>query len=129
MASKSPGELKNLIQQVFAAGEAMDLDRFAQNFTEDAVYQFSNEPIVYGRQGIAEADSIAAFNKTVNSIKHHIKNMWELDNMLIVEMDVTYVRKDGKVLNLPACDTVWFNGNLVQKMNIYMDITPVFTEV
>lgn len=128
MASRSPGDLKKLIQQVFEAGEAMDIDRFAQKFTEDAVYQFGNKPVVYGREGITKADSIAAFNKTVNSIKHHIKNMWELGNMLIVEMDVTYVRKDGKIFNLPACDTVWFNGNLVQRMNIYMDITPVFTE-
>lgn len=129
MSTRSPGNLKKLMQQVFASGEAMDIDRFAQNFAEDAVYQFGNEPVVYGRQGIKEAESIAAFNQTVNSIKHHIKNMWELGNMLIVEMDVTYVRKDGKIFNLPACDTVWFKGNLVQKMNIYMDITPVFTEL
>ncbi|BAZ50416.1 hypothetical protein NIES4103_30320 [Nostoc sp. NIES-4103] len=125
MAERSPGDLKKLIQQVFEAGEAMDIDRFAQKFTEDAVYKFGNEPVVYGRQEIAKADSIAAFNTTVNSIKHHIENMWELGNMLIVEMDVTYVRKDGEIFNLPACDTVWFDGNLVQRMNIYMDITPV----
>lgn len=128
MTERPPGELKKLIQQVFAAGEAMDIDKFAQKFTEDAVYQFGNEPIVYGRQGINAADSIAAFNKTVNSIKHHIKNMWEMGDLLIVEMNVTYVRKDGKTFNLPACDTIWFDENLVQKMNIYMDITPVFTE-
>lgn len=128
MAEKPSGDLKQIIQQVFAAGEAMDIDRFAQKFAEDAVYQFGNEPVVYGRQGIMQAESIAAFNQTVNSIKHHIKNMWQMDSMLIVEMDVTYVRKDGKTFNLPACDTVWFDGNLVKEMNIYMDITPVFTE-
>lgn len=128
MADRMPGELAALIQKVFEAGEAMDVERFAERFTEDTCYQFGNEPIVYSRQGIKEADSIAAFNKTVKSIKHHIKGMWEIGDLLIVEMQVTYVRKDDKSFTLPACDTVHFEGDLVKEMRIYMDISPVFSE-
>jgi hypothetical protein len=123
-----PGELAGLIQKVFDAGEAMDVQRFAQRFTEDTLYQFGNTPIVRGRQGIIEADSIAAFNKTVKSIEHHVKRMWEIGDILIVEMAVTYVRKDDKSFTLPACDTVVFEGDLVKEMRIYMDINPVFAE-
>lgn len=128
MTMRMPGELAGLIQKVFDAGEAMDVQRFAQRFTEDTLYQFGNTPIVRGRQGIIEADSIAAFNNTVKSIKHHVKNMWELGDLLIVEMAVTYVRKDEKSFTLPACDTVIFEGDLVKEMRIYMDINPVFVE-
>jgi hypothetical protein len=128
MADRMPGELAGFIQRVFEAGEAMDVQRFAQRFTEDTAYQFGNEPIVRGRQGIIEAPSIAAFNKTVKSIKHHVKGMWEIGDLLVVEMQVTYVRHDGKSFTLPACDTVRFKGDLVQEMRIYMDIAPVFSE-
>jgi hypothetical protein len=126
MANRLPGELAQLIKGVFEAGEAMDVERFSGKFTEDAVYQFGNEPIVYGRQGIKDADSIKAFNKTVKSIKHHIKGMWEIGELLIVEMEVTYVRHNGKTFTLPACDTVRFKGDLVQQMRIFMDISPLF---
>jgi ketosteroid isomerase-like protein len=126
MVDRMPGELARLIRQVFEAGEAMDVHRFAQRFTEDALYQFGNEPPARGREGIIEARSIAAFNQTVKSIVHHVKGMWEIGDLLIVEMQVTYVRHDGKQFTLPACDTVRFKGDLVEEMRIYMDISPVF---
>ncbi len=126
MADRMPGELAGLIQKVFEAGEAMDVQKFASRFTEDTLYQFGNQPVVWGRQGIIEADSIAAFNQNVKSIEHHVKSMWEIGDLLVVEMTVTYVRKDGKSVTLPACDTVRFQGDLVKEMRIYMDINPLF---
>jgi len=127
MAERTPGELVALIQRVFEAGEAMDVQRFSERFTEDSLYQFGNEPIVKGREGIVNAKSIDTFNKTVRSIKHHVKNTWEIGDILIVEMEVTYVRGDGKSFTLPACDVVQFSRDLVQEMRIYMDISPVFS--
>lgn len=126
MSNRMPGDLAALIRKVFEAGEAMDVERFAARFTEDTWYQFGNEPVIRGRDGIRQAESIAAFNRTVQSIKHHVKGMWEIGDLLIVEMEVTYVRKDGKDFTLPACDTVRFEGDLVKEMRIYMDISPVF---
>lgn len=128
MVQRKPGELVALIQRVFDAGEAMDVQRFSRRFTDDCHYQFGNEPIVRGRDGIVNAQSIGAFNQTVRSIKHHVERTWELGDLLIVEMKVTYVRNDGKSFTLPACDLVWFAGELVQDMRIFMDISPVFVD-
>ncbi len=125
MTERKPGELKALIQKVFEAGEAMDVQKFASRFTEDTFYQFGNT-VVKGREGIINADSIASFNKYVQSIKHNVQQMWEIGDLLIVEMTVTYVRKDGLSFTLPACDTILFEGDLVKKMCIYMDINPLF---
>lgn len=127
MADRKPGELVGLIRHVFDAGEAMDVQRFAARFTEDTLYQFGNEPVVRGRQGIIEAPSIAAFNRTVRSIRHDVKKTWELGDTLIVEMEVTYVRLDGKSFTLPACDVIDFEGDLIKSMKIFMDISPMFT--
>ncbi|MEI3651421.1 MAG: hypothetical protein ACK5RT_20500 [Dolichospermum sp.] len=100
------GEKVDILKQVFLAGESMNIDNFVRFFSDDALYRFGNSPIVFGHEGIKQSS---------------------IDFLQKVE-DVTYIRKDGKTFNLPACDTVWFNEDLVQKMNIYMDITPVFTE-
>jgi len=129
MSNRKAGELVELIGHVFAAGEAMDLDRFVQRFSEDALYQIGNAPAIRGRQAMLDAESFKAFNSTVKSLVHNVTNTWEVGDILIVEMTVTYVRRrDSKSITLPACDTVLFKGDMVQEMRIYMDLSPLFED-
>ncbi|MGF2039718.1 MAG: nuclear transport factor 2 family protein [Nostoc sp. CmiVER01] len=113
-----------IVRQMFQAGESMNVNNFVEFYTDDCLYQFSNFPIAYGHQGIK--DNSIAFLNTVAKVYHHIKNMWEIGNTVICEMDVTYIRHDGKVFTLPCCDTIIFKGDKVQELRIYMNIDPVF---
>ncbi|MBD2449510.1 nuclear transport factor 2 family protein [Nostoc sp. FACHB-152] len=113
-----------IVRQMFQAGESMNVNNFVEFYTDDCLYQFSNFPIAYGHQGIK--DNSVAFLDTVAKVYHHIKNMWEIGNTVICEMDVTYIRHDGKVFTLPCCDTIIFKGDKVQELRIYMNIDPVF---
>lgn len=123
--SKFSGKKVEILKNLFLAGESMNLDNFVQFFTENAIYQFSNLPIVYGPQGIR--DSSVDFLKKVEGLHHHIKNIWELENeLLICEIEVTYIRHDGKVFTLPCSDIIRFTGDKIQEMFIYMDISPVY---
>jgi SnoaL-like domain/Domain of unknown function (DUF1857) len=124
-SEKLPGERTELIKRMFAAGESMNVENFVKFYTEDALYQFSNFPIAYGPQGIRDASG--DFLKVVAAVYHNIKSIWENGDTLICEMEVTYTRKDGRIFTLPCCDTIRLNGDLVQELRIYMDITPVFT--
>ena len=120
------GTKSEIVRRMFQAGESMNVDNFVKFYTDDALYQFSNFPVAYGPQGIK--DSSTAFLETVAKVYHHIKNMWEEGNTVICEMEVTYIRHDGKVFTLPCCDTIIFKGDKVQELRIYMDITPVFAK-
>jgi len=123
---KLSGEKVEIIKQLFLAGESMDLDNFVQYFTDDALYQFGNNPVVYGMEGIKGAS--VEFLKKVEGIHHHLKNIWEVgDNEMVVEMEVTYIRHDGKVFTLPCCDIIRLKGDKLQQMLIFMDISPVMT--
>ncbi|OUL18130.1 hypothetical protein BV378_37395 [Nostoc sp. RF31YmG] len=113
-----------IVRRMFQVGESMNVENFVKFYTEDALYQFSNFPVVYGPQGIRE--SSVDFLATVAKVYHHIKNMWEVGDTVICEMDVTYIRHDGKVFTLPCCDTIVFKGEKVQEVRIYMNIDPVF---
>ena len=116
----------NILKQMFLAGESMNVDNFVKFFTDDATYQFSNNPTVYGPEGIKS--SSVDFLKKVEGIHHHLMNIWEVgDNEMVVDMEVTYIRHDGKVFTLPCCDIIRLKGNKVQELYIYMDISPVFT--
>lgn len=119
------GPLCQIVRQMFLAGESMNVENFVKFYTEDAHYQFSNFPVAYGPQGIK--DSSVGFLNTVAKVYHHIMKMWEFGNTVICEMEVTYIRHDGKVFRLPCCDTIVFKGDKVQELRIFMDITPVFS--
>ncbi|BAY13236.1 nuclear transport factor 2 family protein [Calothrix sp. NIES-2098] len=119
-----PGTKSEIVRRMFEAGESMNVENFVKFYTEDAHYQFSNFPVAYGPQGIRESST--DFLNTVAQCYHHIKNMWEQGDTVICEMEVTYIRHDGKVFRLPCCDTIIFKGDKVQELRIYMDISPVF---
>lgn len=124
---RQPGEMSNIVRQLFKAGESMNIDNFVKFYTDNGLYQFSNFPIVYGPQGIREAST--EFIKTVEKVIHHIKNMWEVgEDTVICEMEVTYIRFDGKVFTLPCCDTIRIKGDKIDELRIYMDISPVFSK-
>jgi hypothetical protein len=119
------GKYIDIVKQMFLAGESMNLENFVLFYTDDALYQFSNFPVVYGPQGIREAS--VGFIKQCEGIHHHIKNIWEVgEDTVLVEMDVTYVRFDGRIHTLPCADTIRFKGDKVQELRIYMDISPLF---
>lgn len=120
----TPGTKSEIVRQMFQAGESMNVENFVKFYTDDAHYQFSNFPVAYGPQGIK--DSSVAFLDMVAKVYHHITNMWEVGDTVICEMEVTYIRHDGKVFTLPCCDTIVFKGDKVQELRIYMDISPVF---
>ncbi len=118
------GSKSEIVRRMFEAGESMNVENFVKFYTEDAHYQFSNFPVAYGPQGIR--DTSVDFLNTVAKVYHHITNIWEQGDTVICEMEVTYIRHDGKVFRLPCCDTIVFKGDKVQQLKIYMDISPVF---
>ncbi|MTJ46746.1 nuclear transport factor 2 family protein [Dolichospermum sp. UHCC 0259] len=118
------GQKSEIVRRMFEAGESMNVDNFVKFYTEDAHYQFSNFPVAYGPQGIK--DTSVGFLQTVAKVHHYITNIWEQGDTVICEMEVTYIRHDGKVFRLPCCDTIVFKGDKVQELRIYMDISPVF---
>jgi ketosteroid isomerase-like protein len=118
-----PGERANIVKRFLT--DTRTADEFASYFTENAFFQFGNSPPLIGRKAIWE--SSIAFRQQLKSVTHEIKSMWEVGEVVICEMDVTYVRHDEKVLRLPCTDTIRFQGEKLQELRVYMDISPLFS--
>jgi hypothetical protein len=112
------------VVRLFGRGEAFDSDGFVTFFTEKPMYQFGNLAPCYTRAAIRE--SVANFFAAVDALYHDIRNLWEVGDVVFVEMDVTYWRKDGTSINLPCADIVRFEGDMVAELRIYMDANPIF---
>jgi ketosteroid isomerase-like protein len=119
-----PGIRAAIIKQMLAASDEMNIEKSLQLCTDDVVYKFANFPIVVGKQAIKE--SFAGFLQNFQSIKHNILSIWETGETIIVEMEVSYIRQDNKIFTLPCCNVFYMEGEKVQEMRIYMDISPVF---
>jgi len=112
------------MKELFEIVDRMDAGGFAERFTKDGRFRFGNAPTVTSRAGIA--DSVSQFFSSLASLRHDIQDIWEQDDVVITEVEATYVRADGHEVNLPAVTVARTEGELIRDYRIYMDINPLF---
>lgn len=112
------------VAKVFAAIDAFDPDQFVAHLTPDVTFRFGNADPVTGRAAVKEA--VAGFFVSISGLTHHIKNVWEVGDTAIVQIDVEYLRSDGKTVTVPNADILNYDGDLVRDWQIYIDVAPVF---
>ena len=121
---KLPGQNADLVKRLFSRGEAFDSAGFITFFTDNPVYQFGNFDVCLDKQSIKQ--SADNFFSQINAVYHEIKMMQEVGDVVFVEMDVTYWRKDGSMISLPCCDIFRVEGDKFSELRIFMDVNPVF---
>ena len=119
-----PGTNTDLVKRLFSRGEAFDSEGFVTFFTDQPLYQFGNFDVCLDKESIRK--SADNFFSQINAVYHEIKMMWEIGNVVFVEMDVLYWRKDGSMVSLPCFDIFRVEGNKFSELRIFMDVNPVF---
>ena len=112
------------VARIFADIDAFDPDKFVAHLTPDARFRFANADPVIGREAARAA--VAGFFGTIDGLTHRILNVWELGDTVIAQIDVEYLRKDGKTVVTPNADILIFDGDLVRDWQIYIDVAPVY---
>lgn len=112
------------VTSTFADIDALDPDKFVRHLTPDVSFRFANADPVIGQAGVR--DAVAGFFGTIDGMTHHIRQVWEIGDTVIVQVDVEYRRKDGKTVTVPNVDILTFGGDLVRDWQIYIDLAPVF---
>jgi len=121
---KVPERNAELVKRLFSRGEAFDSEGFITFFTDNPLYQFGNFEVCLDKESIKK--SADAFFSKISAVYHEIKMMWEVEDVVFVEMDVTYWRKDGSLISLPCCDIFRVEGDKFSELRIFMDVNPVF---
>lgn len=112
------------VRQVFADIDTLDADKFVAHLTPDAVFRFGNADPITGREAVREA--VAQFFATIDGLTHHIKNVWEVGDTIIAQIDVEYRRRDGRTVILPNADILTYDGELASDWRIYIDLAPLY---
>jgi len=96
----------------------------ANCLTQNCTFVYANSDPVIGRANVAAASQ--NFLKHLADIKHHLLNVWAFEDVVVSQLSVTYTRKDGWTLTIPAV-TIWkLLDMLIDEYRIYVDISPPF---
>jgi hypothetical protein len=110
---------------VFHAVDTLDAKGFAEFFADNGSITFGNNPAFEGRETVESGT--AAFLDTIDGIGHEIVNEWVVGNDTVVELKVTYHRKDGQSVTIPAVSIWNYDGNgLIESYRVFFDVAPVF---
>ena len=124
MSTQFPGKNTDLVKRLFSRGEAFDAEGFVTFFTDTPLYQFGNFEVCLDKESIKQ--SAYNFFSKISAVYHEIKMIWELGDVVFVEMDVLYWRKDGSMVSLPCFDIFRVEEDKFSELRIFMDVNPLF---
>lgn len=109
---------------VFHALDTLDSKAFAELFAHDGNATYGNGPTLEGREAV-EAGAVGFFG-AIDGMHHDIVNEWVVGNDTIVELAVTYTRKDGQKISIPVV-SIWTVGGsgLIDTYRVFFDVAPV----
>ena len=109
---------------LFAAIDAQDGAAFVSFLTDDAVFRFGSAPAVNGRAAIQAA--VEGFFGSIAGLSHTIHKTLRDAATLVCEGEVTYTRQDGSTITIPFANVFEYEGDLIAKYQIYIDIGPLY---
>ena len=115
-----------LLQDLFAAIDSRDADRFVGFLTGDAVFRFGSAPPVQGRDAVRQA--VEGFFGTIAGLSHELRSSLAAGKTVVCEGEVTYTRHDQSTITLPFADVFELEDGLISHYKIYMDIGPLYAE-
>jgi ketosteroid isomerase-like protein len=112
--------------EVYEAVDSKDEQRLARFLTENCTFVYANNEPVIGRENVAESSK--KFMASIAGIKHQLLDVWAFDGVIVSRIEVTYTRKDGSTLTVPAV-TIWrVRDKQIDDYRIYIDVAPLFAQ-
>jgi ketosteroid isomerase-like protein len=103
--------------------DALDADKVATWFTDDGTVVFANHPPAVGRSAIKTA--LGGFMSSIRGMRHEFRDVWEVGTTAMFEAHVTYTRKDGTAVVIPAATVLERRGDKIASCRIYVDHAPL----
>ncbi len=112
------------LDELFAAVDAKDTERFLGFLTDEASFRFGSAPAVHGRVAVRAA--VGGFFDTIAGLRHALTRTLTEDDVMISEGEVTYTRHDGSEIRLPFINVFEWEGGLIGDYKVYADVGPLY---
>ena len=124
MTEQIMSQRRRLIDELFRAIDAKDVDGLLAHLAPDATQQFGNQEPLRGHDQIRLANE--EFFGAIESLRHDVTGLWEWDDTIVVRLDASYTRLDGLTVTVPAATILTVSDGLIAEYQVFADMTPVF---
>lgn len=114
-----------LVAEIQAADAAMNTDRFLALLAPDVTLRIGSQPELHGQNAVRQAiDSLFGM---MARIQHTTRNLWLEGDRVLLEAQVEFQTKAGKVVTLPYFNALRLRADgLVADYRIHIDLAPLF---
>ena len=112
------------VEQTYEALDAKDVDAFVAQLTPGATVRVGNGDPVAGR--VAIRDAYGQFFGAIGSVSHAFTSQLRVDDTLVIEEIVTFTRRDGTAVVLPAATICELTEGKADRMQTYIDMSTLF---
>ena len=114
------------VEQTYEALDEKDVDAFVAQLTPGATVRFGNGEPLAGR--VAIRDAFGEFCDAIGTMSHAFTSQLRVDDTLIIEEIVTFTRRDGTAVVLPAATVCELTQGKADRMQTYIDVSPLFPQ-
>jgi ketosteroid isomerase-like protein len=124
-----PLTAEQVVEAMFAATDAPDVEAKLELVTDDVTLRFGNQETMVGKAALQTASE--EFNDSVRGISHEITGLWRVvggggEDVVLTELQVRYERLDGRIVTLPCFNEFEVRDGLISDYRIFMDMGPVY---
>jgi ketosteroid isomerase-like protein len=114
-------------RSLFEVIDAMDVTTLASLFAEDGQVVFGNGQPWLGIDKIRAG--MAAFFETIAGLHHEVVQEWNVGDDAIIELKITYHRKDGQQVPIP-CVTIFHTdaAGTIDAYRVHLDVAPFMAD-
>ena len=113
-----------LIDDLFRAIDAKDVDGLLAHLAPDAIQRFGNQEPLRGHEQIRAGNE--QFFDAIDALRHDVTGLWQCDDTIVVRLDASYTRLDGRTVTVPAASILTVSGGLIADYQVFADMAPVF---
>ena len=124
MREQTGSQRGQVIDDLFRAIDAKDVDGLLAHLAPDATQRFGNQEPLRGHEQIRAANE--AFFGAIDSLRHDVTGLWEWDDTIVVRLEASYTRLDGLAVTIPAASILTVLDGLIAEYQVFADMTPVF---
>lgn len=114
----------NDIYRLFKAIDAFDTETLLSFLSDEAVFRFGNMPPVLGKDNIRPF--LQGFFQSIKGIKHDQIEVWEQDDVKLMNGRVTYTRHDDSQLSVFFANTFKMQGTRIKEYLIFVDTSQLY---
>ncbi len=115
----------NDIYRLFRAIDTFDTETLLSFLSDEAVFRFGNMPPVVGKDNIRPF--LEGFFQSIKAIKHDQIEVWDQNEVKLMNGRVTYTRHDDSQLTVFFANTFKMQGTRIREYLIFVDTSQLYT--